>query len=116
MFFRLGVALRLLRLRAGLRQVDLARRAHIVSGTVGAFEQERARPRLDVLARLLEEMGADLLDLVAALELVQESAERIPARRVMSGFDGGLASRRQGLSAELRRRLEQLEREREQAG
>jgi len=80
-FFRLGHALRLLRLRAGLRQLDLAQRAGIVPSAISRFEREGSRPRIEVLEGLLEAMGASLVDLVAALLVVQQSAEGVRGRR-----------------------------------
>lgn len=62
-----GGALRLLRERAELRQVEVARRAHIAPGMLSAYERGKQLPPLAVLFRILEALGVSLSDLEAAI-------------------------------------------------
>jgi transcriptional regulator with XRE-family HTH domain len=60
------------RTRAGLSQVELARRAGTSQPTVAGYETGRLLPRLDTLARLLEVSGHDLV--IRAVPMVRRGA------------------------------------------
>ena len=68
----LGPALRLMRVRRGMRQSDLAGRALVTKAMLSAYENRRRLPSLRTLSRLLDALDARLLDLGAAVEQVQQ--------------------------------------------
>lgn len=79
-FEPLPQALRLLRLRQRLTQADLARAAGVSKQRIGEFERGVARPRLDLLDRLLLVLHVDALELAETLQQVREKAPH-PSRR-----------------------------------
>jgi predicted nucleotidyltransferase/DNA-binding XRE family transcriptional regulator len=52
--------LRAARLRSGLSQVELARRAGVAQSVISAYEAGRRQPALPMLARLIEATGLEL--------------------------------------------------------
>ncbi|MEM7048671.1 MAG: helix-turn-helix transcriptional regulator [Acidobacteriota bacterium] len=59
----LGIALRSLREQAGLQQGELGLKAAVTQSNVSAYELGKRAPQWPTLLRLLDAMGADLLDL-----------------------------------------------------
>jgi len=55
-----GQTLRDLRLKAGLRQVEVARRAGIVATVLSAYEHGRRQPSVEIAGRIIEAMGYDI--------------------------------------------------------
>lgn len=56
-----GALIRSRRLRAGLSQAELARRAGIAQSVVSAYETDRRDPGLSMLTKLIEATGHDLV-------------------------------------------------------
>jgi len=83
--------LRSSRLRAGISQAELARRADVPRTVVNAYERGTRQPAADTLALLLGAMGSQLeahqaprVDVernARILEHVLDLAERLPTRR-----------------------------------
>lgn len=73
-FRHLGPALRHLRLRAGKKQYEVARAAAIAAPSLSEYENNRKRPTLDTLERLLDALGVSLVDLSQALEMFDREA------------------------------------------
>jgi transcriptional regulator with XRE-family HTH domain len=86
----LGPALRLMRLRRGMRQCDLAGRARVTKAMLSAYERSRRLPSLRTLSKLLDARDARLLDLGVA------SNESSSGRGSTTG--GGFGSPRTPLS------------------
>lgn len=63
----LGRALRLLRLRRGRKQFELAAAAEITKAMLSAYETGKRQPSLKTLASILEALDTDLADLHRAL-------------------------------------------------
>jgi transcriptional regulator with XRE-family HTH domain len=86
-----GELIRDMRMRSGLRQAELARRAGLPRSVVSAYEHGRRQPGVDALARLAAAAGLELklgaaapVDPVRAgriLAQVLDLAEALPARR-----------------------------------
>jgi transcriptional regulator with XRE-family HTH domain len=72
-FNGLGPALRLLRERVGLKQVQVAERTGIAQNRLSRYENERQLPDLPTLDRLLACYGVDVERLGRALEEVRGS-------------------------------------------
>lgn len=70
-FSGLGPALRLLRERAGLTQVQIAERTGIAQSRISRYEGEKKPPDLLTLDRLLVCYGVDVMGLGRALEEVR---------------------------------------------
>jgi len=64
----LGPAIKALRKRRGLTQIDLADRCHLSRGAIGQFERGLASPSIETLGRILEVLESDLTDLQRELE------------------------------------------------
>jgi transcriptional regulator with XRE-family HTH domain len=74
-FFRgLGPALAWLRRKRRMKQYEAAAAAGFTRGQLSAYEQERARPNLQSLGRLLVALGSDLGDLQVALRRARQQA------------------------------------------
>jgi transcriptional regulator with XRE-family HTH domain len=65
---RLGPALKALRERRSMTQIELAERCHLSRGAIGQFERGEASPAIDTLGRILEVLESDLCDLQRALD------------------------------------------------
>ncbi len=63
----IGRALRLLRLRSGRRQFEVAAAAEITKAMLSAYETGKRQPSLKTLGALLDALDADLADLHRAL-------------------------------------------------
>ncbi len=75
-FDELGKALRWLREKAGLRQYETATAAGITKAMLSAYETGKQRPSLESLEKVLDALGADLVALDRALDLVNERPPR----------------------------------------
>lgn len=80
---RLGQALRWLRLHSKLRQREVAERAGITSSMLSSYESGKKAPTLATLSKILQAMECSLLDLVHALELVDDGKVSPGNRRVV---------------------------------
>lgn len=69
-FGHLGPALRWLRLRRGLRQMDLAAAAGLSNSQLSEYEMTRTRPTIEVLERILLALDANIWDLADAFSMV----------------------------------------------
>ena len=67
-FAGFGAALRRLRRRAGLTQIELARAAAMTRPMISSFERETTIPGLDTLDRLLTALGVTVVELARELE------------------------------------------------
>lgn len=87
-----GLLLREARLRHGLSQERLARRAGTTQSAISRIEQERGSPTVKTLAELLHLMGEDLVlttekrDSGIDLTLNQANLDLTPAERVERGL------------------------------
>jgi transcriptional regulator with XRE-family HTH domain len=86
---RSGEMLREVRRRAGLSQNELARRSHVASTLISAYENGRRVPSGDALIRLVEACGGSITvettvergrDAAARLEQVAALAMALPRR------------------------------------
>lgn len=59
-----GEKLRLLRIKAGLTQLDIAEKLDVSAAAIGAWENGRAKPRLTKLGQLAELLGTSAADLM----------------------------------------------------
>ena len=89
-FDGLGKALRWLREKEGRRQYEIARTAGVTKAMLSAYETGKQAPSLASLERILDALGADLVDLARALDHVNERRPR-PAslRAVPAAADEG---------------------------
>lgn len=72
----IGPALRLMRVRQGMRQCDLAGRAGVTKAMLSAYERRRRLPSLPTLSKLLDALYATLADLGKALAYVERESQR----------------------------------------
>ena len=63
-----GTRLRALRLRAGLSQRELARRAAVSNATISMIEADRVSPSVSALRQVLSALGVGIADFFAAPE------------------------------------------------
>ena len=108
-----GQRLRALRLRAGLSQRELARRAAVSNATVSMIEADRVSPSVSALRQVLSALGVGIADFFAAPEpqgelVVYRAAE-------LTEIAGGAVSYRQ-VGANLNGRSLQMIHERYKAG
>lgn len=68
----LGTALVVLRTIAGLSQAEAAQRAGMKASQLGKYENDRVRPRLEQLDRILAAYGATLFDLADVLAMLRK--------------------------------------------
>jgi transcriptional regulator with XRE-family HTH domain len=109
----LGPRLRALRLKAGLSQRELARRARMSNGAVSAIEADKVSPSVSALRQLLAQLGLSLGDFFA-----QETPEGEPVvfrARELTEIAGGPVSYRQ-VGADLAGRALQMIHERYRPG
>ncbi len=64
----IGPAIKALRERRSLTQIDLAQRCQLSRGAIGQFERGLASPSLETLGRILEVLETDLKDLQCELD------------------------------------------------
>jgi len=90
-----GRALRLLRLRRGRRQYEVANAAEITKAMLSAYETGKRQPSLKTLGSLLDALDADLADLHRALvagrqeDAVLDGRRREPDRPYPAPIDEG---------------------------
>ena len=80
-FDRLDRALVLLRTRAGLKQMELAKRAGITPSMISEYESGKKSPHVDTLDKILEVLELDAHGLAAALRSAQQEATEERLRR-----------------------------------
>lgn len=68
----LPTALKLLRLKTGLKQREVAERAGITRSQLSAYERRRVMPRMESLLKVLEALGTDLRGLQRAVEALSK--------------------------------------------
>jgi transcriptional regulator with XRE-family HTH domain len=108
-----GERLRALRLRAGLSQRELARRAAVSNATISMIEAERVSPSVSALRQVLSALGVGIADFFAAPE---PQGEQVVYRAAeLTEIAGGLVSYRQ-LGANLKGRTLQMIHERYKPG
>jgi transcriptional regulator with XRE-family HTH domain len=87
-FESLGRALRLLRLRRGHKQYEVARSARITKAMLSAYETGKRLPSLATLGAILEALASDLGDLHRAM-LADRHEGEIMAERAPGATDSG---------------------------
>lgn len=75
-FTGLGKALRWIRNRQGKKQFEVAEAANITKAMLSSYENEKQRPAVDTLERILDAMGIDLDYLAHAMRVVRQEEER----------------------------------------
>ena len=70
-FHCLDRALEILRIQAGLKQIDIARRADITPAMISEYESGKKRPHVDTLEKILTVLDADAHALANALRTAQ---------------------------------------------
>jgi transcriptional regulator with XRE-family HTH domain len=109
----LGARLRALRLRGGLSQRELARRAHVSNATISMIEADRVSPSVSALRQILAPLGVGIGDFFSAPE---PPGEQIVFRAdELTEIAGGAVSYRQ-IGANLRGRALQVIHERYRPG
>lgn len=85
-FTGLGRALRWIRQRQGQKQYEVAEAASITKAMLSSYENEKQRPAIDTLERILDALGIDLDYLAYAIRVVhQEEQRRSGTREPRSG-------------------------------
>jgi len=114
-FTHLGVAIKLLRTRAGLSTGELADKAVMTKAQISKYERSHQRPALDSLERIMTALGIDLFDLATVLEDVERSVELAGGEGMPSSdVERRRLQRKQAIrevSTAVERYLAQLERE-----
>lgn len=64
-----GAILRRLRERSGMKQEEVARRAHITQGTYSLYEADKTRPKIQTLSRLADIYGVSVAVIDHSLKL-----------------------------------------------
>jgi len=95
-FHRLDRALEILRIQAGLRQIDIARRAEITAAMISEYEAGKKRPHVDTLGKILTVLGADAHALANALRTAQREEIEQP---LPEGATSGDEARRRATRA-----------------
>ena len=109
----LGARLRALRLRGGLSQRELARRAHVSNATISMIEADRVSPSVSALRQILAPLGVGIGDFFSAPE---PPGEQVVFRAdELTEISGGAVSYRQ-VGANLRDRALQMIYERYRPG
>ena len=109
----LGARLRALRLRGGLSQRELARRAHVSNATISMIEADRVSPSVSALRQILAPLGVGIGDFFSAPE---PPGEQVVFRAdELTEISGGAVSYRQ-VGADLRDRALQMIYERYRPG
>ena len=108
-----GQRLRALRLRAGLSQRELARRAAVSNATISMIEADRVSPSVSALRQVLSALGVGIADFFAAPE---PQGEQVVFRAAeLTEIAGGAVSYRQ-VGANLKGRALQMIYERYKPG
>lgn len=74
-FERLGRALRWIRQRQGRKQFEIASDARITKAMLSSYENEKQRPTLETLERILAALRVDLDGLAYAMRAVQQEEQ-----------------------------------------
>lgn len=80
-FKGLGKALRWIRQRQGKKQYEVADAAGITKAMLSSYENQKQRPALDTLERILDALEIDLDYLAHAMRMVNQEEERRSGRR-----------------------------------
>lgn len=80
-FRGLGKALRWIRQRQGKKQYEVAEAAGITKAMLSSYENEKQRPALDTLERILDALEIDLDYLAHAMRMVRQEEDRRAGRR-----------------------------------
>lgn len=75
-FTGLGKALRWIRQRQGKKQYEVAEAAHITKAMLSSYENEKQRPTIETLERILDALEIDLEYLAYALRSVTQDERR----------------------------------------
>ena len=75
-FKALGRALRWIRQRQGLKQYEVAEKAGITKAMLSSYENEKQRPAIETLERILDALGIELDYLAYAIRVVRQEEER----------------------------------------
>ncbi|HEX6198819.1 MAG TPA: helix-turn-helix transcriptional regulator [Thermoanaerobaculia bacterium] len=75
-FRGLGKALRWIRQRQGKKQYEVAEAAGITKAMLSSYENEKQRPALDTLERILDALEIDLDYLAHAIRMVRQDEDR----------------------------------------
>lgn len=75
-FRGLGKALRWIRQRQGKKQYEVAEAAGITKAMLSSYENEKQRPALDTLERILDALEIDLDYLAHAIRMVRQEEDR----------------------------------------
>jgi len=108
-----GERLRALRLRAGLSQRELARRAAVSNATVSMIEADRVSPSVSALRQVLAALGVSIADFFAAP--TPEGEQIVYRAAQLTEIAGGAVSYRQ-IGANLKGRALQMIHERYKPG
>lgn len=84
-FGKLGSALR--RLRGARSQAEVATAAGVSPGSISRYESGKKRPSLATLALILDAVGADLIDLQAALSETEGGGRAQPPGSLSGGAE-----------------------------
>lgn len=80
-FKALGRALRWIRQRQGLKQYEVAEKAGITKAMLSSYENEKQRPAVETLERILDALGIELDYLAYAIRVVRHEEERRTGER-----------------------------------
>lgn len=80
-FTGLGKALRWIRQRQGKKQFEVAEAASITKAMLSSYENEKQRPAIDTLERILDALEIDLDYLAYAIRVVRQEEERRAGKR-----------------------------------
>ncbi|HSL81248.1 MAG TPA: helix-turn-helix transcriptional regulator [Thermoanaerobaculia bacterium] len=75
-FRGLGKALRWIRQRQGKKQYEVAESAGITKAMLSSYENDKQRPALDTLERILDALAIDLDYLAHAIRMVRQEEDR----------------------------------------
>ena len=75
-FDELGRALRWVRTRQGKKQYEVAKTARVTKAMLSSYENQKQRPTLETLERLLDALEIDLEQLAFALRAVREEERK----------------------------------------
>lgn len=75
-FDELGRALRWVRTRQGKKQYEVAKSAKVTKAMLSSYENQKQRPTLETLERLLEALEIDLEQLAYAIRAVRDEDRR----------------------------------------
>jgi transcriptional regulator with XRE-family HTH domain len=91
--------LTLLRVRSGLKQIEVAQRAGITPSMISEYESGKKRPHVDTLEKILVVLGADAHGLANALRTAQREGNEERLRLAAAREDGEESGARARLRA-----------------